>query len=161
MSDPQRLPMKFDPATGKPNPIITDAAAWREKNHKTAWLFDPWTGLQREAWKVGSDTYGLMVIPNSIENSLDIRVDIEGNGNMLLKEYLGHLLMSAWVEGPARGLTVFKAGAFKGPVYEALIKNELIPGELDSDGFIVEVDEESADKFMRKVIGSALGVKEY
>lgn len=161
MADPQRHPMKYDPATGKPNPAIADAAEWRERNNNTAWLYDPWTGIQREAWKVGSDPFGLMVLPDSIQNSLDIRIDVQGHGNMTLKEYFHQVLKAAWIEGYARGLNVLGTGSFRSPVYGALIQHGFIQGKLDDDGFIVEFDEEAADKFVRKVIDNALDAKDY
>jgi len=60
----QKILMQFDPATGERNPIPNDAEKWRSWHGKTiAWLFDPWTGIHRNAADVGSDTFGHLIIP--------------------------------------------------------------------------------------------------
>lgn len=55
--------MKFDPATGEERPYPSHAAQWRNWHGTAAWLFDPWTGKQRNAYDVGSDVYGLLIAP--------------------------------------------------------------------------------------------------
>lgn len=56
--------IKFDPATGDPHPYPSHAGQWREwHGQATAWLFNPWTGDRRNAGDVGSDTFGLLIIP--------------------------------------------------------------------------------------------------
>ena len=60
----QNILMKFDPATGEERPYPSHAAQWREWHGVgTAWLFDPWTGRCRDARDVGSDVYGLLIVP--------------------------------------------------------------------------------------------------
>lgn len=56
--------MKFDPATGEPKPYPSHADQWRDWHGKaTAWLFNPWTGMSRDAGDVGSDTFGHLIQP--------------------------------------------------------------------------------------------------
>lgn len=56
--------MKFDSATGEPNPYPSHADQWRDWHGKaTAWLFNPWTGTRRDAGDVGSDTFGMLILP--------------------------------------------------------------------------------------------------
>lgn len=55
--------MKFDPATGEEKPYPSHAAQWRNWHGTAAWLFDPWTGKQRNAYDVGSDVHGLLIVP--------------------------------------------------------------------------------------------------
>ena len=55
--------MKFDPSTGDPHPYPSHAQQWREWHGDKAWLFNPWTGERRDASVVGSDTFGLLIIP--------------------------------------------------------------------------------------------------
>jgi hypothetical protein len=63
MKQQQEL-MKYDPATKDEKPYPSHAAQWRDwHGHKTAWLYNPWTGEQRKAEDVGSDTTGLLIIP--------------------------------------------------------------------------------------------------
>jgi len=60
----QNILMKFDPATGEERPYPSHAAQWREwLGVGTAWLFDPWTGMRRNSYDVGSDVYGLLIVP--------------------------------------------------------------------------------------------------
>lgn len=56
--------MKFDPATGEPQPYPSHAEQWREWHGKmTAWLFNPWTGGRRDARDIGSDIQGHLMVP--------------------------------------------------------------------------------------------------
>lgn len=59
----QEMLMKFDPATCKDNPYPSHAAQWREYHGKKAWLFNPWTGGQRDARDVGTDVFGILIHP--------------------------------------------------------------------------------------------------
>ena len=55
--------MKFDPATGEEMPYPSHATQWRNWHGIAAWLFDPWTGKRRNAYDVGSDVHGLLIVP--------------------------------------------------------------------------------------------------
>ena len=55
--------MKFDPATSDPHPYPSHAGQWREWHGDLAFLFNPWTGERRGADVVGSDPFGLLIIP--------------------------------------------------------------------------------------------------
>ena len=59
----QHTLMKFDPATGAEKPYPSEAAQWRKYHGAEAWLFNPWTGTRRRAWDVGTDVFGLLVLP--------------------------------------------------------------------------------------------------
>lgn len=54
--------MKYDPASGSPNPYPSHAAQWRDYHGKTAWLFNPWTGQRRDARDIGSDVMGRSIV---------------------------------------------------------------------------------------------------
>ena len=54
--------LKFDPATGEPNPYPSHAGQWRAHHGKTAWLFNPWTGARRSAEDIGTDTQGRLIV---------------------------------------------------------------------------------------------------
>lgn len=56
--------LKFDPATGWECEPIT-AAAYRIKDGKIAWLFNPYTGNRRDPRDVGSDVYGHLIEPGT------------------------------------------------------------------------------------------------
>ena len=56
---PQDKLMRYDPATGAERPYPSHAQQWRDYHGSlTAWLFNPWSGLRRDARDVGSDTFG-------------------------------------------------------------------------------------------------------
>lgn len=59
----QHTLMKFDPATGAEKPYPSHAEQWRTYHGAEAWLFNPWTGTRRRAWDVGTDVFGLLVLP--------------------------------------------------------------------------------------------------
>lgn len=60
--------MKFNPATGEPKPYPSHAEQWREWHGvQTAFLFNPWTGKQRDAYSVGSDPFGYLIDPDHEE----------------------------------------------------------------------------------------------
>lgn len=53
--------MKFDPASGTEKPYPSHAEQYRKHHGQVAWLFDPFTGKQRDARDIGSDTFGLLL----------------------------------------------------------------------------------------------------
>lgn len=59
----QNTLMKFDPATGFENPYPSHADQWRKYHGATAWLFNPWNGSRRHAADVGTDVFGLLIVP--------------------------------------------------------------------------------------------------
>ena len=60
---PQNQLMTHDPATGRVWPYPSHAAQWRIYHGDTAWLYNPWTGKKRTPQDVGSDTFGLLIVP--------------------------------------------------------------------------------------------------
>lgn len=61
---PTPLLMRYDPATGDLKPYPSEANQWRQYHGQTAWLFNPWTGKRRDARDVGSDPFGLAIVPS-------------------------------------------------------------------------------------------------
>lgn len=59
----QTTRMKFDPAFGTTRPEPSTADAWREWHGGAAWLFNPWTGERRNVYDIGSDVFGLLIVP--------------------------------------------------------------------------------------------------
>lgn len=54
--------MKFDPATGDEFLWPCSVETYREKNPTFAWLFNPYTGLLRNAQDVASDVFGFALV---------------------------------------------------------------------------------------------------
>ena len=50
--------LKFDPATGDEKPYPSNGEQWRIYNGSTAWFFNPYTGIRRDARDIGSDCFG-------------------------------------------------------------------------------------------------------
>lgn len=56
--------MRFDPASGREKPYPSHAEQWRKYHGKSAFLYNPWTGKKRDARDVGSDPFGLLIVPS-------------------------------------------------------------------------------------------------
>jgi len=61
----QHTLMKFDPASGAEKPYPSHAEQWRKYHGAEAWLFNPWSGTRRLACDVGTDVFGVLVVPPS------------------------------------------------------------------------------------------------
>jgi hypothetical protein len=61
--------MVVDPATGAEKPYPSHAEQWRKYHGKTAWLFNPWTGLRRRAEDVGSDPFGHLIYNGNMKKA--------------------------------------------------------------------------------------------
>ena len=55
--------MKFDPETGADKPYPSRADDWRKYHGAVAWLYNPWSGDKRDARDIGTDVYGLLILP--------------------------------------------------------------------------------------------------
>lgn len=53
--------LKFDPATGTESPYPSHPEQYRKFHGQVAWVFNPFTGKQRDAHDIGTDTFGLMI----------------------------------------------------------------------------------------------------
>lgn len=59
----QETLMKFDPETGDARPYPSRADDWRKYHGPVAWLYNPWSGEKRDARDIGTDVYGVLIIP--------------------------------------------------------------------------------------------------
>ena len=59
----QQALMVYDPADCSREPYPSHAEQWRTYHGNAAWLFNPWTGNQRNAGDVGSDPFGHLIVP--------------------------------------------------------------------------------------------------
>ena len=59
--------MKYSPDTGEERPYPSNAKQWREYHGRVAWLYNPWTGKQRDLLDIGSDVFGELIAPFSKE----------------------------------------------------------------------------------------------
>lgn len=71
--------MACDPATGDPRPYPSHAAQWRKFHGTAAWLYNPWLGTRRNAWDIGSDPFGLAIVPPGEELKPALKVTLDPN----------------------------------------------------------------------------------
>lgn len=61
--------MRFDPATGEPNPHPNEAEQYRKHHGGVAWIYNPYLDdgngrpLKRDARDIGSDVLGVLIVP--------------------------------------------------------------------------------------------------
>lgn len=55
--------MRFDPMTLEAQPYPSHAKQYREWHGQVAWLYNPWTGEQRDARDIGTDVLGFAIVP--------------------------------------------------------------------------------------------------
>jgi len=68
------------------------------------------------------------------------------NGEQTVPEYLKSLLVALWRDAEGfSGKRPFGNSGWQHDVYAALIKAGALPGKLDSDGYVEEVNERKAD----------------
>lgn len=60
---PSKIPLRYDPANGAViKGFQTYAEGYREQHGPVAWLFNPWTGKQRDPRDIGSDVHGHLIV---------------------------------------------------------------------------------------------------
>jgi hypothetical protein len=57
--------MKYSPDTGEERPYPSNAKQWREYHGRVAWLYNPWTGKQRDLLDIGNDVFGESIVPDT------------------------------------------------------------------------------------------------
>jgi hypothetical protein len=94
------------------------------------------------------------------EDILNLKIESRDHDiNMTIRGYFRELLMELWREGECfSGKRPFGNSGWEHDLYKPLIRAGVIPGELDEDGYIEEVDSQAADKFVLKLIDAALTV---
>ena len=81
--------------------------------------------------------------------------DCDAGENMTVGGYLEALLTKLWREGEGfNGKRPFGNSGWKYDVYKPLIREGLVDGVIDEDGYIEEVDYAKADEFIAKLITS-------
>jgi len=70
-----------------------------------------------------------------------------------VREYLAALLAELWKAGEGfSGKRPFGNSGWEWEVYTALVREELVPGVIDDDGYLDEVDQDAADRVVREAI---------
>jgi hypothetical protein len=93
--------------------------------------------------------------PNQI---LDLEIGANDSGASTVRGYLTELLKTLWVEGEGfSSKRPFGNSSWEYDLYVPLIKAGIVPGSLDEDGYVEDVDRSAADRVVLAAIG-ALGV---
>ena len=91
---------------------------------------------------------------------LTIPMDENDVGAISIGDFLGELLLTLWNEKEGfSGKRPFGNSAWDYDVYAALIKHGAIPGTLDEDGYVEEIDDiDKADEMICGAIKSAFSM---
>lgn len=85
---------------------------------------------------------------------LDLKMESgEYAPGVTLRDFFYNLITALWDQAECfSGKRPFGNSGWKYDVYAVLIKNGAIPGSLDADGFVEQVDTDTADLFVTQVI---------
>ncbi len=78
MSTP--LLMLYDPATNFATPYPSEANQYREYHPNKAWLYNPYTGIQRTSEELADDIFGVKLESNKTEVVPAVVESVEYNG---------------------------------------------------------------------------------
>ena len=87
------------------------------------------------------------LIQNLTFYSNDLKQDIS------VKEFLKEILNTFWEKGEGfNSKRPFGSGSYRYDIVEMFIKNEIISGKLDSDGCVIEYNDEEFDDIIFEII---------
>jgi hypothetical protein len=77
-----------------------------------------------------------------------------------IKQYLYDLISTLWMEGEGfDGKRPFGNSGWEYEIYATLIKHQLISGELDEDGYVKDMNDDEANKFvLTRIIQPLFGI---
>lgn len=85
--------------------------------------------------------------------ALEVRFDSDAGDNLTVRDYLHKLLDTLWFDGEEfSGKRPFGNSGWDYELYTPLVKAKFIKGSLDSDGYIADIDDEQAAKFVFELI---------
>ena len=89
-------------------------------------------------------------------NPFNIKISsYDFEGEITLREYFKKLLTTLWKEKEGfSGKRPFGNSGWQYDVYKALIENDLMPGILDENGYVEDIDIKKADDFIISLIKS-------
>lgn len=93
--------------------------------------------------------------------ALEVRFDSDAGDNLTIRDYLRVLLETLWEEGEGfSGKRPFGNSGWDRDLYVPLVKHGFISGKLDENGYIDEIDEKEAGKYVFELITAAFhGIK--
>jgi hypothetical protein len=92
------------------------------------------------------------------ESVLDLPIEGNDVDATTVRGYLLELLAALWRQGEEfSSKRPFGSGGWEYPVYEALLRAGLVAGKFDEDGYVQEVDDETADALICRAVRDVLG----
>jgi hypothetical protein len=96
-----------------------------------------------------------LIIKYPINDLLDLPMPDNDANASTIREYLGTLLQNLWIEEEGfDGKRPFGNSGWKHEVYTALILARAVQGDFDEDGYIEDVDDDTADKLISEAINT-------
>ena len=92
------------------------------------------------------------------EEILSLKINSDDfDSELTIRGYLESLLTELWAKGESfSGKRPFGNSGWEYDIYKPLIEAGVVKGELDSDGYIEELDTKEADSLVFSLIRSAL-----
>jgi hypothetical protein len=94
-------------------------------------------------------------LTNKQEGEMIKKVELRGTdiGDVTLNEFLRRLLLGVFIDGECfSGKRPFGNSGWEYSIYEALIRDGLIEGKLDSDGYVEKMNREKGEEFVKAYI---------
>jgi len=94
-----------------------------------------------------------MIVTIPPEQVLDLELPRNQVDAKTVREYLKALLAAVWEQGAQfNGKRPWGLSSWKAPIEEALIKARFVPGELDEDGYVAQVNDREVNSLVRSAI---------
>ena len=85
--------------------------------------------------------------------ALEVRLDSDAWDHITVRDYLRILLSTLWREKESfSGRCPFGNSSWDFELYEPLVKGGFVPGTLDEDGILFDVDYKFADQYVQQLI---------
>lgn len=89
----------------------------------------------------------------SLQDALDVRFSSDAGDDLSIRQYFEQLLITLWEEGERfSGKRPFGNSGWEYDLYQPLILGGFIKGTLDTDGNVVDVNEQKAFVYVRNLI---------
>ena len=88
-----------------------------------------------------------------MKNPLDVQMENSDIGPVSIRDYFKTLLKTLWRKAEGfSGKRPLGNSSWQFDVYTTLIKEGFVEGTLDDDGYVDDIDQKAADKFVQEQI---------
>ena len=96
------------------------------------------------------------VTDKTVAAALDVRFDSDAGDNLTVRDYLRTLLETLWRKGEGfNSKRPFGNSGWEYDIYKPLIAAGFLAGKLDEDGYILDFDQEAAERYGFELIVAA------